>query len=88
MKIQLEKDGHGRVAIDNKLISFSPKLGFLISPVMPEHAGYYTCKASYGDRSNEYAVSLSVLPQTSYVPPPPSLHPGWGLKGEVRVLNS
>jgi len=70
VKIQLEREGHGPVAIDNKLISFSPRVGFLISPVMPEHGGYYSCKASYGGRSNEYAVSLSVLPQTSYVPPP------------------
>jgi len=69
VKIQLEREGRP-VAVDNKLISFSPRVGFLISPVMPEHAGYYNCKASYGGRSNEYDVSLSVLPQTSYVPPP------------------
>ena len=58
------------MAIDNKLISFSPRVGFLISPVMPEHAGFYSCKARFAGRSNEYDVSLGVLPRTSYVPPP------------------
>ena len=70
VKVQLEVEGRGPVAVDNKLISFSPRRGFLISPVMSDHGGYYMCRASYAGKSSEYRVSLTVLPQTSYVPPP------------------
>ena len=70
VKVQLELEGRGPVAIDNKHISFSPRVGFLISPVLPEHGGYYNCKATYAGRNSEYGVSLNVLPETSYVPPP------------------
>ena len=43
------------------------QVGFLISPVMPEHSGQYWCTATYGDKTSEYGVSLNVLMQTRWV---------------------
>ena len=42
------------------------QVGFLISPVMPEHSGQYWCTATYGDKTSEYGVSLNVLMQTRW----------------------
>ena len=46
------------------------QLGYVISPVLPEHSGQYWCVARRGSKTSEYGVSLNVLLQTSYVPPP------------------
>ena len=46
------------------------QVGFLISPVLVEHSGQYWCRAEYGGRDSDYGVSLNVLMETSYVPPP------------------
>ena len=47
------------------LICFSShQLGYVISPVLPEHSGQYWCRAEYGGRTSEYGVSLLVLLQT------------------------
>ena len=43
------------------------QVGFLLSPVMPDHSGQYLCRAEYGGRSSEYTVLLNVLPQTRWV---------------------
>lgn len=48
---------------------FTPNLlfrqvGFLISPVLPEHSGQYWCQAVLGARTSEYGVNLNVLMQT------------------------
>jgi hypothetical protein len=55
---------------DNKYIQFNPKVGFLISPVLLEHTGIYTCQASFEGKTSEYKTQLMVRPKTSYVPPP------------------
>lgn len=68
--VSLSLQGRGPVNVDNKYITFSPKVGFLISPVLPEHSGQYWCMAKYAGKTSEYGVSLNVLMQTSYVPPP------------------
>ena len=39
-------------------------MGFLISPVLPEHSGQYWCEAQLGGRTSEYGVNLNVLMQT------------------------
>ena len=40
------------------------QVGFLISPVLPEHSGQYWCTAELGGRTSEYGVNLNVLMQT------------------------
>ena len=43
---------------------FFRQVGFLISPVLPEHSGQYWCQARLGARTSEYGVNLNVLMQT------------------------
>ena len=40
------------------------QVGFMISPVLPEHSGQYWCYAKYGQKTSEYGVSLRVLMKT------------------------
>ena len=40
------------------------QVGYLISPVLPEHSGQYWCTAELGGRTSEYGVNLNVLMQT------------------------
>jgi len=70
ISVSLSLQGRGPVNVDNTYIKFNPKVGFMISPVLPEHSGQYWCVAKYGGKSSEYGVSLNVLMQTRYVPPP------------------
>ena len=42
------------------------QVGFVISPVLPEHSGQYWCVASRGrgGQTSEYGIMLNVLTQT------------------------
>lgn len=69
--VTLIKQGSGPIKLDNQYITYSPKVGFLISPVMPDqHPGVYTCRAEYAGKTSEYYTQMTVLMRTSYVPPP------------------
>jgi len=70
ISVSLTLQGKGPVEVDNTFIKFNPKVGFMISPVLPEHSGQYWCYAKYGRKTSEYGVSLRVLMKTKYVPPP------------------
>ena len=61
----------------------------MISPVLPEHSGQYWCVARRGGKTSEYGVSLNVLLQTSYVPPPTIKRVSGGhvTTGETLVLS-
>ena len=70
VNISLALEGRGPVPLDSEHITFDPKVGFVISPVLPEHTGQYWCHAAYKGLTAEYGVSLNVLLETHYVPPP------------------
>ena len=40
------------------------QVGYLISPVLPEHSGQYWCVASRGGKTSDYGIMLNVLTQT------------------------
>ena len=40
------------------------QLGYVISPVLPEHSGQYWCQASRGGKTGDYGIMLNVLTQT------------------------
>ena len=40
------------------------QVGFVISPVLPEHSGQYWCVASRGGKTSDYGIMLNVLTQT------------------------
>ncbi|XP_023347785.1 vascular endothelial growth factor receptor 1, partial [Eurytemora carolleeae] len=54
--------------VEDKFSCF--QVGFLISPVLLEHTGIYTCQARFEGKTSEYKTQLIVRPKTSYVPPP------------------
>jgi len=70
VSVSLELQDKGPILPDNQYVQFNPKVGFLISPVMPEHTGMYTCNARLEDKTSEYYTSIKVLPANRYVPPP------------------
>ena len=49
---------------NKKCIIFIIQVGFIISPVLPEHSGQYWCLASRGGKTSEYGIMLNVLTQT------------------------
>jgi len=68
--VELKRRGKGVIVPDNKYIRFNPKVGFLISPVLPEHTGIYSCHARYEDKTSAYYTQIKIRPANSYVPPP------------------
>jgi hypothetical protein len=43
------------------------QVGFLISPILPEHTGLYTCVAKFEGKVAKYHSNVRVLPKTRYV---------------------
>ena len=50
--------------LKNKKYKNFTQVGFVISPVLPEHSGQYWCVARRGGKTSEYGIMLNVLTQT------------------------